>query len=66
MWTLRGMWSEQVAPSPLPPRPTQEQETSEEDSISSALAAMFHKTRVGRIFSLHLSWRMQPQQRRPL
>ena len=43
MWTLLGMWSEQAAPSPLPPQPKQGQETSEESSISNTPTTMHHK-----------------------
>ena len=34
---------EQVAPSPLPPRPTRELKMSEENDISNALAVTTHK-----------------------
>ena len=46
MWTLLGMWLEQAAPPPHPPRPTKEQETPEESNISNIPVAMLHEVRV--------------------
>ena len=43
--TLLGMWSEQAAPSPLPPRPKQKPETPEESNISNTPMAMLHEAR---------------------
>ena len=43
---LLGKWLEQMAPSPLLPQPTQEQETLEESSISNTLTTMLPKVRV--------------------
>ena len=44
---------EQVAPSPLPPRPTRGLEMSEENNISNALAVTLHKVRARGSLHLH-------------
>jgi hypothetical protein len=53
VWTPLGLWSGQVAPSPLPLRSKQEQETPEESNISNTPMATLREVRVKGLLHPH-------------